>query len=89
VPRQNATLYISNLPWQITEDHLAELFQAFGPVMEVRIIQDPATGQSRGYGFVELADAECASRAVAMLQGHELCGRALVISFAHPKPPRQ
>jgi RNA recognition motif-containing protein len=56
--------------------------------VEVRIIQDPLTGRSRGYGFVELNAAGQADQAVDALNGHELMGRSLMVSLARPKPTR-
>jgi len=89
VSRHTATVYIGNLPWQATEDDLAALFaEEFGPVIDVRVIQDPITGRSRGYGFVELPSHEHVPRAVASLNGCEFNGRALVVSAARPRPPR-
>jgi RNA recognition motif-containing protein len=76
------------LPWRTTEDELASLFSEFGVVQDVRVIQDPATGRSRGYGFVELDGVECVQRAVAELDGCEFHGRRLLVSPAHPKRPR-
>ncbi len=86
--RHAATVYIANLPWRTTEDELEELFAAFGPVVDVRVIQDPVTGRSRGYGFVELEAADSADRAVDSLNGHEFNGRRLLVSPARPKRTR-
>jgi hypothetical protein len=88
VPRHIGTVYVANLPWRTTEDDLASLFRQFGRVVDVRVIQDPATGRSRGYGFVELADPESVRQAVVALDGHEYRGRRLVVSPARPKRPR-
>lgn len=78
-------MYVANLPWRTTEDDLAVLFAEFGRVVDVRVIQDPRTGQSRGYAFVELGDAESAKHAVASLNGREYNGRRLLVSSARPK----
>lgn len=86
--RHAATVYVANLPWRTTEDELGELFAAFGPVVDVRVIQDPVTGRSRGYGFVELEAAESADQAVAALNGREFNGRRLLVSPARPKRTR-
>jgi cold-inducible RNA-binding protein len=88
VQREKATVYVGNLPWRTTEDDLAQLFRDVGPVVDARIIQDPISGRSRGYGFVELARAEDAARAVEQLDGKEFNGRVLIVSAAHPKPQR-
>ena len=86
--RHAATVYVANLPWRTTEDELGGLFSEFGPVVDVRVIQDPVTGRSRGYGFVELEGAESADQAVAALNGHEFNGRRLLVSPARPKRTR-
>ncbi|UCC68381.1 MAG: RNA-binding protein [Armatimonadota bacterium] len=88
MPGHAFTVYVGNLPWQATEDDLAALFAEFGPIVNVRIIQDPVTGRSRGYGFVELASREDVPRAVASVDGRELNGRILVVSHARPRPSR-
>ena len=86
--RYTATLYVANLPWRTTEDDLAALFAEFGPVVDVRIIQDPSTGRSRGYGFVELTDPGFTRAAVDALNGRDYNGRRLVVSHARPKRQR-
>ncbi len=86
--RHAATVYVANLPWRTTEDELGELFATFGPVVDIRVIQDPVTGRSRGYGFVELEGAESAEQAVAALNGREFNGRRLLVSPARPKRTR-
>lgn len=88
MPSHACTVYVGNLPWQATEDDLGALFAEFGPIINVRIIQDPVTGRSRGYGFVELASREHVPRAVASIDGREFNGRTLVVSRARPRPGR-
>ncbi len=88
MPRDAATVYVGNLPWESTEDDLAALFGEFGRVVDARVIQDPATGRSRGYGFVELSDPKEVPGVIAALNGRELDGRALIVGLARPKPPR-
>ncbi len=83
--RDVSTVYVANLPWRTTEDDLVELFAEFGAVVDVRVIQDPATGRSRGYGFVELETTESMERALASLNGREFNGRRLLVSPARPK----
>ncbi len=86
--RHVATVYVANLPWRTTEDELEGLFAEFGPVVDVRVIQDPVTGRSRGYGFVELDGAQSVQRAVTSLNGREFNGRRLLVSPARPKRSR-
>lgn len=90
MPRDAATVYVGNLPWESTEDDLASLFGEFVRVrvVDARVIQDPATGRSRGYGFVELSDPKDVPGVIAALNGRELDGRALIVGLARPKPPR-
>ena len=83
--QDTSTVYVANLPWRTTEDELAALFEEFGPVVGVRVIQDSVTGRSRGYGFVELSTPEAAERAIASLNGREFAGRKLVLGPAEPK----
>ena len=85
---ENATAYVANLPWRATEDDLASLFSRFGTVVDVRIIQNPTTGRSRGYGFVDFAAPDSVRQAVAALNGYEFRGRTLIVSPARPKPQR-
>ncbi len=86
--RHTSTVYVANLPWRTTEDQLEGLFKDFGPVVDVRVIQDPVTGRSRGYGFVELAAPEFARNAVTSLNGCEFNGRKLLVCPAKPKATR-
>jgi len=87
--KHDTTVYVGNLPWKATEDDLLALFREHGPIVDVRIIQDPATGRSRGYGFVEFDGAALVARAVALLNGKEFQGRPLLVSLARPKPARE
>jgi len=78
-------LYIGNLSYTTTEAALMELFEQVGQVVSADIITDRATGQSRGFGFVEMADDSAAREAIAQLNGRELDGRAIKIAEAHPR----
>ncbi|MCD6181889.1 MAG: RNA-binding protein [Candidatus Cloacimonetes bacterium] len=75
-------LYIGNISWQASEEDLQELFSQYGQVESVRIITDRETGKSRGFGFVEMEDAE---RAMAELNGVDLKGRSLRVSEARER----
>jgi RNA recognition motif-containing protein len=86
--RQEVTVYVGNLPWRTTEDELAGVFRELGSVRDVRIIQDPATGRSCGYGFVEFDHSVQVQKVVAAFNGREFQGRPLAVSFARPKPVR-
>lgn len=78
------TLYVGNLPWATTEEQLAEAFRQHGEVISSRIITDKQTGRSRGFGFVEVADAD-AEKIIAAMNGAELGNRALTVNEAKPR----
>jgi len=77
-------LYVGNLPWSISEDELRDFFASFGNVTSVAIITDRDTGRSRGFGFVEMDDAD-ADRAIQEGSGKELAGRTLRIDEAQER----
>jgi RNA recognition motif-containing protein len=78
-------IYVGNLPYQTTEDELRSSFENFGEVTSVRIIQDRATGRSKGFGFVEMPDEESAETAIAALNGKDFSGRNIRVNQARPK----
>jgi RNA recognition motif-containing protein len=78
-------LYVGNLPFTATEDAVRTLFAAHGSVEKVSLIADRDTGRPRGFGFVEMSNAD-ASRAMQALNGREYDGRALKINEAQDKP---
>jgi RNA recognition motif-containing protein len=80
-------LYIGNLPWRCTEDELREFFASFGTVQSVAIITDRDTGRSRGFGFVEMDEADAAI-AIERADGKEFGGRPLRVSEARERSPR-
>ena len=79
-------LFVGSLPFSITEDTLGQLFAQHGQVQSVNIIKDKYSGQSRGFGFVEMATDEEAKKAIESLNGHNLEGRNIVVKEALPKP---
>jgi cold-inducible RNA-binding protein len=81
-------LYVGNLPFSATEDSLKEAFLRFGTVESVTIITDKETGQSKGFGFLELSTAQEATDAIAKMHGTEMDGRTLKVSHAQAKVPR-
>ncbi|RMH08177.1 MAG: RNA-binding protein [Nitrospirae bacterium] len=84
-------IYVGGLPYSTSEMELNDLFSQHGTVESVKIITDKYTGQSRGFGFVEMVSAEEATAAIAALQGIQLGGRTLTINEARPqesRPPR-
>ena len=78
-------IYCGNLNWQTTEEGLQAAFEEFGEVASVTIIKDRYTGQSRGFGFVEMPDDEQAQAAISALNGKELDGRPLKTDQARPR----
>ena len=81
-------LYVGNLPYETTESDLQALFEATAPVSTVNIVRDRSTGQPRGFGFVEMSDAEGAQRAISELDKHQFGGRSLTVNEAKPMAPR-
>jgi cold-inducible RNA-binding protein len=78
-------LYVGNLPFTATEDSVRTLFADHGTVEKVSLINDRDTGQPRGFGFVEMSNAD-ASRAMQALNGKEMGGRPLKVNEAQDKP---
>jgi RNA recognition motif-containing protein len=78
-------LYVGNLPFTTTEDAVRALFAPHGTVEKVSLITDRDTGQARGFGFVEMSNAD-ASRAMQALNGADFEGRALKINEAQDRP---
>jgi len=81
-------IYVGGLPYSATESQLNELFATHGTVQSARVITDKFTGQSRGFGFVEMSTAEEAQAAIAALNGSQLGGRTLTVNEAKPQEPR-
>jgi RNA recognition motif-containing protein len=81
-------LYVGNLPYETTESDLQALFEASGPVATINIVRDRATGQARGFAFVEMRDVESARRAITELDKHQYGGRNLTVNEAKPMVPR-
>lgn len=81
-------LYVGNLPYQTTESDLQELFAGSGQVASINVVRDRATGQARGFAFVEMSDDEGAQRAIKELDRHQYGGRNLTVNEAKPMTPR-
>ena len=81
-------IYVGNLPFSMTEDELEGAFAAHGEVQSARIITDRYTGQSRGFGFVEMSDNNAAETAIQSLNGREFQGRPLTVNEARPREDR-
>jgi RNA recognition motif-containing protein len=81
------TLYVGNLPWSVTDDELNEVFSKVAEVKGSRVIVDRVTQNSRGFGFVEVAEHD-AERVINAMNGTELQGRALIVNEARPRHNR-
>ena len=78
-------LYVGGLPYSVTEGQLQELFQAHGTVESAKVIADKFTGQSRGFGFVEMSSGGEAQKAIQALNGTMLGGRNLTVNEARAR----
>jgi RNA recognition motif-containing protein len=78
-------IYVGNLSYEATEEDLQQAFEAFGQVESVRIIKDKYSGQSKGFGFVEMPAKAEAESAIEGLNGKELKGRTLNVNEARPR----
>ncbi len=81
-------IYVGNLPYSTTSGSLRTEFEAFGTVDDAVVMQDQESGRSRGFGFVEMNDAEEAQKAIGGLNGKEFEGRALTVNEARPQANR-
>ena len=79
-------IYVGNLNYQTTEDTLKNQFSSYGDVLSVAIIKDRFTQQSKGFGFIEMADDDAAARAIGELNGKEIDGRKVRVNEAEDKP---
>jgi len=81
-------IYVGNLSRETTEDDLRQAFAAFGQVESASIVKDKFTGESRGFGFVEMPSKTEAQAAIADMNGKDLMGRALNVNEARPRTER-
>lgn len=81
-------LYVGNLSFHTTDDQLQQLFASYGQIDSVKVVTDRDTGQSRGFGFVEVADDAQAQKAIDELNGREIDGRKLTVNEARPREER-
>ena len=78
-------IYVGNLSYSVTELSLRSLFETFGEVTSTKIITDKITGASRGFGFVEMANADEAQKAIDALNGKDFEGRKIVVNESRPR----
>ena len=81
-------LYVGGLPYSVTEGRLQEVFSPHGTVESANVISDKFTGQSRGFGFVEMSSGSEAQSAISALNGTQLDGRTLTVNEAKPMAKR-
>ncbi len=82
-------LYVGNLSYTVTSEGLSSHFAQCGTVDSVRIITDRDTGRSKGFGFVEMSNADEAAMAIEKFHNQEFEGRRLVVNEAKPQAPRE
>jgi cold-inducible RNA-binding protein len=82
-------IYVGNLAHQATEDDLRQAFEAFGQVESATIIKDKFSGESRGFGFVEMPSKTEAQNAITEMNGKDLLGRAVSVNEARPRTERR
>ena len=82
-------IFVGNLAFSTTDRDIRQLFEPYGVVDTINIITDRYTGQSRGFGFVEMPDSAAAKTAIQGLQGQALGGRTLNVNEAKPREPRR
>ncbi|KAJ7956137.1 28 kDa ribonucleoprotein, chloroplastic-like [Quillaja saponaria] len=81
-------IYVGNLPWDVDNGRLEQIFSEHGKVVNARVVYDRETGRSRGFGFVTMADETEMSDAIAALDGQSLDGRAIRVNAAEERPRR-
>ncbi len=78
-------IYVGNLSYEVTEEDLQQAFEGFGQIESVKIIKDKFSGQSKGFGFVEMRNNTDAQAAISGLNDKELKGRTLKVNTARPR----
>ena len=81
-------IYVGNLAYSVTDDQLQTAFGAFGEVTSATVISDKFSGQSKGFGFVEMPDSAAAQKAIQALNGTPLAGRNVKVNEAKPREDR-
>ena len=90
-------IYVGNLPYSATENSMRELFETYGAITTSKIVTDKFTGSSRGFGFIEMPNADEAQKAIDELNGKDFEGRKIVVNESRPRettgqdnrPPRR
>lgn len=84
----SSKIYVGNLPYSVTDTSLKSNFAEFGDVASAKVMMDRDTGQSKGFGFVEMSSPESAQAAISALNGLSVDGRRIVVSLARPREER-
>ncbi len=84
----SSKIYVGNLPYSVTDASLKSNFAEFGGVSSAKVMMDRDTGQSKGFGFVEMASAENAQAAISAMHGMAVDGRSIVVNLARPREDR-
>jgi len=79
-------IYVGNLSYQVTSDDLRKAFEQFGEVSSASVVTDKFTGQSKGFGFVEMSDKSQGETAIKQMDGADLKGRNVRVNEARPRP---
>ena len=79
-------IYVGNLPYDVSDADLQQLFEKYGTVASARVVMDRATGRAKGFGFVEMNDRAEAEKAIAGTNGADMNGRPLRVNESQPKP---
>ena len=78
-------LYVGNLPYNVSDSDLEQMFAPYGAVQSAQVIMDRDTGRSKGFGFVEMGSDQEAQAAIAALSGKQVGGRSLTVNEAKPR----
>ena len=81
-------IYVGNLSYNLTEEDLRAMFTEYGEASSAKLIMDRYTGQSKGFGFVEMSDDSAAQKAIDELNGRDFSGRSLTVNKARPREER-
>ncbi len=82
-------IYVGNLPYSMKNHELKSLFKEYGAVKTAEVVIDKFSGQSKGFGFVDMPDKSSAAAAIAGLNRHEIQGRPLRVNAHHAAKPRE
>ncbi len=82
-------IYVGNLSFEVTDEELRQLFATYGDVQSASVVKDRFSGESRGFGFVEMPARKDADAAIAALNGTDLKGRSIMVNEAKPKTPKR